>query len=376
VKQLIVVSAFSALGLVGCGGDGGLPGKPAPSDSGNFVSYFGTSDKDVWAFRQASSQSSQVLDHFDGSTWQKVTTPGSPNTACVASTGQAWIAGFDVFGMLDAQGGFQDFSNEVPGDVGHARSVYCGHGAALAVVNANPPQMFSLDAGHFTAFGAPAGQGQDTVGLASVWSAHDIYLTTIASTSTEQDFSRDAGAQELHYDGSAWTRGTENRNGTVSAALSQVTVAGASTTFPADDVWLNCGANAARFDGKALRPFEGPLPAGNCTFGYRDGHPIVVFVSTASPATMPTAYACDVNGDCSLLDIPGSQDVEYHRMQWNGTAWTGDTTVAKVKGCSGPACGYHGGPQRAGVFGELDDGTLVFEGPASDGGAVQVWFVQ
>jgi hypothetical protein len=379
-----LLSLLSAISLAGCTSSS-FASHPAPPGRTEFTAYFGTSSSDVWAFAPAYASGGFELDHWDGTKWTAVAPTGSIGSACTTTPGKVWVAGSATLGVLDPAGNFQDFSAALPTGPHPERSVSCGRGVALVVlqpdtVNApNIERLFVFSNDKFSEIPAPAVVGVPNAPLVSIWSDSDLYLgfSNYSSQQQSPEFIRDPGATDFHFDGKLWSRGTTNRIGEIDPKYTAgLSVAGASTVFPRDDVWLNCGPGAVRFDGVTLRPLDGPVPAGVCTFSYAAGHPIVVFRATESPTLNPTAYNCDSGGNCTLIDARGSADVTFDRMQWDGSKWTQNAKVATLKACVGVACGYSGGSQRFGVFGQLDDGTLVLEGPESDSDKTAIWFVQ
>jgi hypothetical protein len=366
------------LGLVslGCGAGSGPEASTIPAPSSPKVAYFGTSPSDVWAFFAGSANAGFQLQHWGGSAWKDVATAAGiqrASTACVAGPGKAWVAGDIVLGILDADGTLNDFSAQAPVEPPSAfRSVQCGHGNALLNAGRNGggaddmAKLFLWDGNQFKQIETPPGTIGGRVGAATLFAADDIYLPA-AVPLMQVASARDTAGPDYHWDGQSWLRGNAND--------SKVGVAGASSNFPPDDVWLSCGHDAAHFDGAVLWPLPAPAAATtSCRFGYRSGKPFMVFAAEASPGDVPEAYACDTQSNCTLLDVAGSGNQDYRRVEWDGKSWTDNRKVATVKTCVGPGCGYNGGGASSSFAGELESGHLLLA--ATDGSDNRVYLAE
>jgi hypothetical protein len=139
---------------------------------------------------------------------------------------------------------------------------------------------------------------------------------------------------------------------------------------PANDLWLSCGPMAKRFDGEQLHPLA--LPSlGRCWFAYDGGYKVVYEYGQAE-GDPGEAVACDIYGNCTPIDTYANVDSVWRAARWDGTKWIDDRPVATVDACVGAGCVYGAG-RRLGVYGWLDDGTVVFVGSVD--GVERYWLV-
>jgi len=357
MNNLVLFLALG-FGVVSCGSDD-LDADSIPAVEGQALDYLGTSPSDIWA----SSPTTGGLMHWDGAAWTSVLAlaqvPRITNF-CLADDGKAWIAGDIALGVVDPLGNLTDLSAQVPVAPSAAfRRVYCGHGTVLvAAGNDAVSETFLWNGSSFDRIASP--DGTQKIGSATIFSPENIYVGANSLRNPFPDFVRDTAGLDYHFDGQIWTRSTSNHT---TASISE-----ASSSFPPDDIWMACGRNPAHFDGKVMGPLPAPMPAvGECTFSYVDGRPIILYSGgVGSPDETPEAYSCDTDGNCSLLDVTGTTDREYRRLEWDGERWTGDQHVVTIKSCTGAGCGYGAGGPGSLVAGELQDGRLLLSAVADD----------
>lgn len=367
MKELVACLFLLGSGTVSCAAEDS-DADSIPAVQQEALLYLGTSPSDIWG----GSGAARVFMHWDGADWTDMIPLAQipfVSSFCPIEAGKVWIAGNEVFGILDVQGNFTDLSAQVPIEPPVLfRNVSCGHGTAMVSTGTHTTSaVFLWNGSAFEPIEKP--DGTAALGSAMIYGPDNIYALGTQLSDPEPDFVRDTAGPDYHFDGQSWTRGTSNH--TTSS------ISAASSSFPPNDIWMSCGRNPAHFDGKVMGPLPAPMPAiGECTFGYVDGRVIILYSGgVGSPEDTPEAYSCDTAGNCSLLDVTGTTDREYRRIEWDGERWTGDQHVVTIKSCTGAGCGYGAGGPGSLVAGELEDGTMLLSAVANDG-VKRLYFVR
>ncbi len=341
----LACSASCGASLAGCARFGWVA---EPVSLATTTSISGTSDDDLWVVGNGG-----VALHFNGAAWTQVPTGITGDLIRVSAAGSDDVWAIDSTEVIHWTGAQWTNANAPAGSytdiwatsgfvaAGTATGIvawdgtawqmlgsYAG-GAVLAIRGTSATDVWAADATklwHWNGASWSTSLTAQTFSIAAV-AADDVWISGSVGSPT-------FGSLLAHWNGAAWTQYASELAG----------LYGPITADAPNDAWISEDQSAYHFDGVA---FETTLPLSAGARGelgelHSFGPGDIVAVSTngvvyryrgqayvewdPSVATIPGQSWMDNGDDIFVTDTPG------HISHWDGTTWTGTTTIVDSAG--------------------------------------------